>query len=148
MENPTQTPTYFSWKDMRRRCTKRTDPQWKDYGGRGITVCEHWIDNYDNFVDDMGEKPEGMTLDRINNDLGYSPNNCRWATRTEQNRNSRQVRILEYQGRCQRLTEWAEELQISVATLHERLTKDYTPDLIFHKGPLTHRYGRPMQFDL
>lgn len=146
-KNPTQTATYFAWKDMRRRCQKQSDPQWKDYGERGITVCERWRNDYDAFVEDMGERPDGMSLDRKDNSGDYTPENCRWATRTEQNRNARSNRYLEFQGRRMLLTDWAGELGIAVPTLHERLTKDYTPDMIFHKGPLTCR-RLPMQFDL
>lgn len=121
---------------MRRRCRKETDPQWKDYGGRGITVCARWLNNFDAFVEDMGEVPKGMSLERRDNNKGYSKDNCCWATRKEQNRNSRHNRYLEYQGNRKLLTDWAAELGIAVSTLHERLTKDYTPELIFHKGPM------------
>lgn len=77
---------------MKARCTNLDLPQWKDYGGRGITFCDRWK-SFANFASDMGEKPKGLTLDRIDNDLGYGPLNCRWATRHEQRINSR-VRAL------------------------------------------------------
>lgn len=121
---------------MRRRCYDTKNPQYKDYGGRGIIVCDRWKYNYDAFVADMGLKPRSLTLDRIDNEAGYDPFNCRWATRLEQNRNSRHVRYLEYGGERLRLTEWAERLHITPATLHERLTKGYADEVTFHVGHL------------
>jgi hypothetical protein len=82
-----KTATYSSWQAMIKRCTNPNTWSWKHYGGRGITVCDRWRYSFENFLADMGEKPEGLTLDRINNELGYSPENCRWATPAEQFRN-------------------------------------------------------------
>jgi hypothetical protein len=83
------TPTYFSWEGMIQRCTNRRYPKWENYGGRGITVCDRWK-SFVNFLADMGERPDGKTLDRIDNDGNYEPDNCRWATLQEQRANQRE----------------------------------------------------------
>lgn len=82
------TPTYRSWYTMLRRCTDPNDIGWVHYGARGIAVCDRWL-SLEAFVSDMGLRPDGLTLDRIDLDKGYEPGNCRWATPTEQNRHRR-----------------------------------------------------------
>ena len=79
---------YTSWSSMVQRCTNTDDPNWPSYGGRGITVCERWM-HFPFFLADMGERPKGTTLDRRDNDKGYSPENCRWATPATQRKNQR-----------------------------------------------------------
>jgi hypothetical protein len=87
-----QHPLYTTWALMRSRCRNPRDPSWENYGGRGITVCERW-NSFPNFLADMGEKPSLQhTLDRVDNEGNYEPGNCRWATRSEQIRNSRRRR--------------------------------------------------------
>lgn len=80
---------YITWEGILYRCTKPTSPAWDDYGGRGITVCDRWRESFDWFLADMGPKPLGLSIERLDNDKGYSPDNCVWATKSMQNRNQR-----------------------------------------------------------
>jgi|SRR6478736_8739009 len=86
-------PLFNSWKAMIQRCTNPNHISWKHYGARGITVCDRWLE-FKNFLEDMGERPPGMTLERKDNDLGYSRGNCVWATRKVQSNNQRRSRVL------------------------------------------------------
>lgn len=88
----TGTRTYYVWKSMRQRCENPTNKDYADYGARGIVVHPTWA-NFPTFLRDMGEKPEGLTLERIRNDEGYSPDNCVWATRKQQANNRRERRV-------------------------------------------------------
>ena len=84
-----KTATYTSWQCMKERCYNKKNVAFKYYGGRGITVCDEWKDSFINFLADMGEAPKGLTLDKIDNDKGYSKGNCRWATKSLQGYNQR-----------------------------------------------------------
>lgn len=95
--------TYKTWIAMVRRCTKPTDQAWKHYGQMGITVCDRWIHSFENFYADMGDRPDKMTIDRINPFKGYSPDNCRWATALTQAQNT-QLNYLKEHGLCSVLT--------------------------------------------
>lgn len=110
------------WSAMKARCFNKNHPNYERYGARGITVCKRWLD-FENFVTDMGPVPEGMTLERRNNNKGYSPNNCRWATQKEQMLNTRLNVRLKFQGRIQTASEWASELKINRSTLYKRLNR-------------------------
>jgi hypothetical protein len=84
-----KTRVYHAWENMKARCTKKNNPEWKNYGERGISVCQDWINSFENFFNYIGEPPEGMSLDRINNNGNYEPGNVRWATQKEQCNNQR-----------------------------------------------------------
>lgn len=88
------TPIWYSWSGMFGRCDNPRHPRYSSYGGRGITICDRWRGNrgFVHFLADMGERPEGLTLDRVDNDRGYSPGNCRWATPKQQANNRRKAR--------------------------------------------------------
>lgn len=115
-------PTYRSWKVMKNRCTRKSDKQWKDYGGRGIKVCEKWL-KFSGFLEDMGIRPEGKTLDRINNDGNYEPHNCRWADLNQQRRNRSDNRLVEYQGKKMPLVSACEAAKLPYGTVRTRLDK-------------------------
>jgi len=85
-----KSPTYYSWQAMLLRCNNPISKSYKDYGGRGITICDRWL-KFENFLADMGERPKGLTLDRRNVNGDYEPGNCRWATRKEQAMNTRKA---------------------------------------------------------
>jgi hypothetical protein len=91
---------YRAWISIKQRCYNTKTPQYKDYGGRGIKVCQRWLDSYDNFINDVGYKPsDELSIDRIDNDGNYEPNNCRWATRLQQVRNRRPHKRRPYKQR-------------------------------------------------
>lgn len=116
--------TYMSWSGMKDRCLNPLAPFFNDYGGRGITVCDRWINSFENFLSDLGERPLGLTLERINNDGNYELGNCKWATRKEQANNRRAKRnahILKHEGISKSVTQWAKDKGLSVSTLFARI---------------------------
>lgn len=108
--NMSKTPEYVAWHDMKNRCYLESNKQYKDYGGRGIKVCDDWIDSFEQFFADMGARPDGCSLDRIDNDMGYAKYNCRWATKEQQARNRSDSRVIEFNGKRLSIAEWAIEL--------------------------------------
>lgn len=118
--NRNSTSTYEAWSSMKKRCLCETHANYFNYGGRGITVCDRWM-TFENFLADMGECPEGLTLDRVDNALGYSRENCRWTTMREQNNNRRGNTILQFKGRALTISQWSGETGIKDCTISERL---------------------------
>lgn len=121
-EHPDQ---YSAWRAMKDRCNRETHHAYPRYGGRGIKVCERWNESFADFLEDMGPRPEGRSLDRIDNDGDYCPENCRWATREEQANNTSVNVLLEHEGKSQTITQWARELGILPATLYKRFEYGY-----------------------
>lgn len=120
-KNRETTIIYRIWADMIQRCINPNSKNYLRYGGRGITVCRRWEDSFENFLEDMGEAPRGLQLDRINNDKGYCKENCRWATRKEQARNTRTNRLIICFGKTQCIAAWSEETGILHETLRKRI---------------------------
>lgn len=120
--------TYTTWRSMIARCTLTSYAGHHRYGGRGINVCDRWTceNGFLNFLEDMGEKPKGLSLDRRDNNAGYSPMNCRWATAKEQAANRSNTIVLECDGRKQTLAEWASEKGMQHGTLTARLRQGWS----------------------
>jgi hypothetical protein len=117
--------TYKVWRSMIDRCTLPSCKDYRNWGGRGIAVCDFWR-VFDNFLADMGEAPVGMTLDRRDNERGYSKKNCRWATSKEQGNNRRSNHRLTYGGETMTLTEWAERTGLGKAALRYRVASGWS----------------------
>lgn len=120
-KNSTKTRTYYAWRSMKSRCLNPLNSSWKHYGARGITVYIDWIDNFDAFYDFMGEAPVGKSLERIDVNGNYEPNNCKWATMKEQANNKTSNKRIEYDGKVMTLAQWADFLGIGRDTLHRRI---------------------------
>lgn len=115
-----RTKVYRAWAAMKDRCTNDKCKFFHHYGGRGIKVCERWM-VFENFFEDMGVPEDGLTLDRRDNSAGYCKENCRWATITEQLRNTRANVVIEYQGKSQCVAAWAKDVGMKATDLHNRL---------------------------
>lgn len=120
--NLSSTRTYRIWAGMLSRCNTPSASGYERYGAVGIRVCDRWR-SFDAFLADMGECPAGLEIDRIKNELGYEPGNCRWATRVEQMQNRSMARWIEFDGETLSLTQWAERIGIHTSSLIERLQK-------------------------
>ena len=119
------TAEYRCYKRMRNRCYLKTLSDYPDYGGRGIAVCDRWRHSFENFLADMGERPSSQhSIDRKDNDGDYTPENCRWATQEQQQRNKRNNHIQEYDGEAKCLKEWSQDARcrVSYGTLQARLS--------------------------
>lgn len=120
------TPTYISWIQMRQRCNNKNAPNYHNYGGRGITICSDWND-FECFLKDMGERKSiEYSLDRIDNNGNYEPNNCRWATQKEQGNNQRTNVILDFYGTSKTVSEWSRIVNINKNTLYDRIYKGWS----------------------
>jgi hypothetical protein len=122
---------YLVWASAKSRCYNKNNKKYADYGGRGITMCDEWRNNFATFAKDMGPRPIGYELDRIDNDGNYCPSNCRWANATEQVRNRRCAIVIEWKGQAKRLPDWADELGLSYSMLKRRYQRGWEPDRMF-----------------
>lgn len=122
-------PVNAVWRQMNARCSNPNNQRWERYGGRGIVVCGRWKNSYLNFLADMGPRPEGATLERRQNDGPYAPENCYWATYTEQNRNTSQNRMVTLGNITKTVIEWCELTGINHAVLRSRLDQGWDVEL-------------------
>lgn len=111
---------YGIWCNMINRCTNPNVPHYESYGGRGIAVCERWLNSFENFLEDMGEPPPGVTLDRLDNNGNYSKENCEWRTPVDQARNRRSNLFLTFNGLTLTVAEWAIRTGIGRRTIEQR----------------------------
>lgn len=119
-----KTSEYNTWCGMRQRCNNSNSPGYRNYGGRGITVCDRWNMSFVNFLDDMGAKPSAEhSIDRIDNNLGYFPDNCRWADKTTQANNQRGNKLITIGGVTKTLAQWSLESGIQSQIIHGRIER-------------------------
>lgn len=119
-----KSPTHTCWKNMRRRCETKSSSRYKNYGARGIKVCDRWK-IFENFLNDMGEKPSGLTLERIDVDKDYQPDNCRWASPTDQHFNKTNTRYIDYNGEKIPLGRLCREFDIRFNVVWKRLSRGW-----------------------
>jgi hypothetical protein len=119
---------YNSWAMMKQRCLNDSYNQFSDYGGRGVQICERWINSFENFLEDMGSRPVGTTLDRWPNKNGsYEPDNCRWATKAQQQSNMRNNIVISIEEITTTMTDWCRMLAVSPKAVGKRLKRGYSP---------------------
>jgi len=116
-------PEYGVWQAMKKRCYDAKNSDYARYGGRGITVCDRWINSFENFISDMGKRPNGYSIDRINVDGNYEPSNCKWASSVEQANNKSNNAKYTYGAETHTIAEWAKIGSIPQTLLRTRLVK-------------------------
>lgn len=128
-----KSPVYGIWKNMKKRCYNPKATSYSSYGGKGVTVCDEWKNDFKKFHDWAFSNgyEEGLTLDRIEVSGNYEPCNCRWLTKVEQNYNTTRSHFIEYNGKKQTITEWAKELGFELKTLSDRLKKGMSVENAF-----------------
>lgn len=131
---------YHTYQNMIARCYNPLQTGYKNYGGRGITVCDRWLESFENFFEDMGFKPSpAHSINRIKNELGYSKENCEWATQKEQMSNTRRNLKITFNGLTKTVTDWSIETGIDKTTLAVRYKKGMDMESVFYKGHLQQR---------
>lgn len=144
-----KSPEYNSWLSMKNRCTNLNATGYNRYGGRGVKVCKRWINSFENFLHDMGPRPQGTSLDRINNNGNYTPSNCQWASANRQSYNKCSNRYIRYKGMKKCISEWCSILGIDEELVRGRLKLGWTfsdavttPTLIQRGHRKRDRHGR------
>lgn len=132
-----KTPGYQAWGDMKQRCKNTNNSMYPRYGGRGITYCARW-ESFDNFYADMGDKPLGHTLGRIDNDGNYTPDNCRWETVEQQAVNRSDNQHMTLHGETKVISQWAKQAKCSGATLRTRLSRGWPLEQALNTPPFKH----------
>lgn len=133
---------YGSWRSMVNRCENPTDGAYLSYGGRGIKICEAWRNSFESFLEDMGPKPSPKhSIDRIDNNKGYYPDNCRWSTQKEQMNNRECCVHLTARGETKTLSEWSREVHLPISTIRQRLSKGWDHE----KALFSVRYSNRMR---
>lgn len=127
-----RTKTHITWSAMIQRCRNKKNTSYMNYGDRGIKVCEKWL-NFKGFLEDMGLRPEGKTLDRIDNEKGYYKENCRWETPKNQCRNRRDNKLISFNGLIKTCAEWSEILGIKAVTIRARIRYGFPIEQVFSK---------------
>ena len=128
----TKTSIYSIYRNMINRCYNKKVKCYKNYGGRGIKMCDRWLESFEYFYEDMGPRPsDSHSIDRIDNDGDYSKENCRWTTREEQNNNTSRNIYLTYNNVTKTISQWAKELNISSSTIKYRINKGWPVETIF-----------------
>lgn len=133
-----KTVEYLTWLSMKARCNTPTATGYKNYGGRGIKVCDRWNRSFDNFLVDMGRRPDGgYSIERLNHNDNYTPENCKWILMTEQGKNKSNNRLITYGGKTQIISLWARELGMSHQTLTNRLN--------LYRWPVSRAFETPVK---
>lgn len=123
---PKKSRIYITWLNMKSRCRNPNSTHYSDYGERGISVCDRWVNSFESFLEDMGIGKKGWTIERIRNNEGYHLFNCVWADRVTQANNRRSSVFLEFGGRKQTVAQWASERGIAMKTLHKRISDGWS----------------------
>jgi hypothetical protein len=138
--------TYKAWQNMKTRCLNQNRESYPGYGGRGITICDRWISSFAAFLEDMGERPPGMMIDRIDNNGNYEPGNCRWATNKEQANNRRSTLKITFKGITRSAAQWGEELGLSRSLISGRLRKGWPIEKALSQNKFKGGKKRDLQF--
>jgi len=148
VKNKSEHVLYGRWHSMRGRCYSLSNTSFKQYGGRGIKVCQRWLFSFENFVADMGIPPaDKQILDRIDVNGDYCPENCRWVNHLESGQNTTRITKITINGKTQHAAQWARETGASAGAIVERIKKGETdPARIFHKGKLPNHTCKGMKF--